>query len=383
MAKKTRSQLKTQSRKVLIVKSGGPAATTITRSAEVIKHFDDLIDTFKLQGEEVIAVSVAELQQLQADGGLAPGQLYQLTDGDNLGLLAGFNAADADLGNAQQGGSFGSYDVATGKFTPGLGGGGGLITLANITEFRDRFNATFTGTVQEFARRLLVKEQFPGYDQPSASLASSMQGYVERGTTIKPVLTPGFNQGNAGALTSYQLRRDGTQLASDNTAPIAYPAFTDTYKIGEEVVTYYATFGYAQGPLKLSDQGNPAPGRIGAGTVQAQASVSGAPRLFYGPTAGPSDTSAKARALPFSRLTVDGNQFILNTGTVALTFEIVAPDNLTVSVIDLDGFNAPMPYNASALQVQDAGSTPYGHKVWRLTIAEAYSASHRHQVTLS
>ncbi|MDO7847640.1 hypothetical protein Q5H92_14825 [Hymenobacter sp. M29] len=165
-------------------------------------------------------------------------------------------------------------------------------TVEGITEFRDRFPASKTGTSEEFWETLLVKELFPAYTSPTASLASSTTGLVKRGTLLSLLLTPGFSQGDAGGLTAYSLTRtlpSSNLLTQDTTPPISFPPYTDPYTFGEGPVSYTALFSYSQGPEKQTSQGNPAPGQIPAGSVQAQVQLQGIHPWYYG--ASPTDTT--------------------------------------------------------------------------------------------
>ncbi|WP_400192825.1 hypothetical protein [Hymenobacter sp. B81] len=110
--------------------------------------------------------------------------------------------------------------------------------------------------------------------------------------------------------------------------------------------------------------------------------ITGRPEIFFGPAAAAPANSAAVRALP-SRLTSAGLVFNLNTGTVLKTFVVAVPANYTVAVIDLDAFNAPMPYASTEMNVNDAAGSPVAYKLYTLTVAEAYGTSHRHQVTIT
>jgi hypothetical protein len=272
--------------------------------------------------------------------------------------------------------------------------GGGATFPANEPPTATAFGNLPAGTalasrsVLEVVRQAgSATETFPGYAAPFATLGSTQSGDVERGTTITPTLTPSFSQGDAGSLTAYELKFGATVLASDAAAPITYGPLSDTYKIGQESVSYTAVFSYAQGPLKTGDQGSPAPGRINAGQVQASVSLRGLPRLFYGSTASASASSAAVRALPGQPLVSGGGQFILNTGTDHNIFEIhLPPGRNLVSVIDLDALNKDITaeYLASTTNVDDAGGTAVSYTTRRKTQAVAYTTgNHRHQVTYS
>jgi hypothetical protein len=113
-------------------------------------------------------------------------------------------------------------------------------------------------TLADIVKKLTTKVYEPSKGSaPKATLTMTNQdAVVEVGTTITPTLTPLFTDGtfktygqgvieptnmNAGcSVTSYTISRGETKVASGTTLE----AFTDSYPISEETVTYKTTIAY-------------------------------------------------------------------------------------------------------------------------------------------
>ena len=105
---------------------------------------------------------------------------------------------------------------------------------------------------------------------------------------------------------------------------------------------------------------------------------------FYGASSSAPTNSAQVRALPSSAFqTANANTFTLNTGTVEQNFYVALPPSITISAaIDLDAFNAPMPYILSGtVSVLDAGATSRTYNLYALTLGAPYASNHRHEIT--
>jgi hypothetical protein len=130
--------------------------------------------------------------------------------------------------------------------------------------------------------RILISEIPATYAQPGAGLSGLLGGPVEVGTTVSSVLTPAFTIGDAGALTSYALQRGATVLASSATAPITYPAYTESYVLPLGTTSWTATFNYAAGPIKQGNQGTNSPGNIPAGSRAASQGINAQFKGYFG-----------------------------------------------------------------------------------------------------
>lgn len=177
-------------------------------------------------------------------------------DGNQLYTLYFWNGTDwVELGTGSGGGS-GTYDTTLpeGVLTPfDLGG------IPANTDVETLRGLPFT-TLWDM---LLFPTQAPTYTPPGAVLTGSGQKLVQVGDQISPVLSATFQQHDAGAKTSYNLFKNGSSFSQQET-------YTDTNAtLGSPgVIEYQGKYGYAEGPVKNDNHGNPHPGgRIQAGDV--------------------------------------------------------------------------------------------------------------------
>ena len=106
--------------------------------------------------------------------------------------------------------------------------------------------------------------------------------------------------------------------------------------------------------------------------------------IYYGPVATAPLNSAAVRALGTRIFTDGSNPYNLLTGTTNAIFTSAMPATLAITqVLDLDALNANITANyiLSTFNVNDAGGNAVSYRVYTLTNALPYSASHRHQTT--
>ena len=168
----------------------------------------------------------------------------------NLSELVGASFSDVIVGSDE-------------TFTVELGAGGSL------GGFKTGDPIAKDTSLETIVKKLLMKQVAPDYTQPSVGInnnGGTAAGAYEVGTSITPKLRATFTQNDAGALTSYQFKKNGTNVGDASTsAPATYEetAFT----LGEANVTYAATATYAEGAIKNDNLGQPYPdGHIAAGS---------------------------------------------------------------------------------------------------------------------
>ena len=104
-------------------------------------------------------------------------------------------------------------------------------------------------------------------------------GTREVGESVAQALTATFTQNDAGAVDSIQIdNRDAGILATGNSSPVSG---TQTVDIVEGANTWDADVIYLQGPAKTDRNGDEAPGRIAAGTLEANITINGIYPYFY------------------------------------------------------------------------------------------------------
>lgn len=236
-------------------------------------------------------------------------------------------------------------------------------------------------TIEQVLLDALTEVTPPNYYAPTAGISIDKNSYeLEVGETVNVSVSVGFQQNDAGAVSGVSIRKNGSQIGTDN------PHGDAGVKVSTQAITYDAIVNYAQGPIKSDTAGNPYPlGRIEAGNVGTnQVQLRGFYRLFYGPTAAAPANSADVRALLRNRFEHANKIFLLDTGSVQRIFVVVYPNYMEIdSVIDLDALNANITssYIVSSINVNDAGGGIIACKMAVMTNAVAYSSPHFHQIT--
>lgn len=172
----------------------------------------------------------------------------------SLAVNKAINAIDKSLSHT----SVGSDET----FSVQLGSGG---TLGG---FKTGDTISANTSLETIIKKLLMKQVPPTYAQPTAGIANNSgtaAGSYEYGTTITPKLKATFTKNDAGNLTSFQFKKNGSNIGSALTvSPAEYvdTAFTLT------ATTYYsATASYAEGAVKKDNLGQDySTGHITAGS---------------------------------------------------------------------------------------------------------------------
>lgn len=191
--------------------------------------------------------------------------------------------------------------------TVNLGDGGALGGFSTNDEIS-------AGTsLDDIIKKLLVKRIPATYDSPTVNIACKQAGRYEVGTDVSVGVTGVFTQKDGGAITKWQITKNGTAVAELTNLPIEH---TETLHVPEGNTKYQVKVEYAQGAIKPDNLGEDSPnGRIEAGSVTSSIStITGFRNAFYG--AGVGDpviaTSDNIRALGHSAEAVKGHSFSIS-----------------------------------------------------------------------
>lgn len=215
----------------------------------------------------------------------------------------------------------------------------------------------------------------PVYISPTASITGTTNTNIETGTTLSITVTGTFTQNDAGQKTAERILKNSTQASTTNS-------FTESIKLSLPV-TYRYEVDYAQGAIKNDSAGNPYPnGRIPAGTQTANRIYTPSLKRFFGAgVSGLTNYRSLSSDFDTSALT-----WIIDSGNSLKDFYILIPANRTLqSVVDLDALNANITssFIMSNVQVPDAGGDLQNYKLYKMSNAAPYAASHRLQITIS
>lgn len=127
-------------------------------------------------------------------------------------------------------------------------------------------------------------------------------GNYEAGSNINAKLTATATQNDAGELTNLKINNGSADVVTGTTNPAVYEY---AGQLGDNVVTFTATYAYADGAVKNDNLGDPSPtGQIKAGSKTATIKYTPFRKYFYGADSAGEQTaiadSADIRALTAS-----------------------------------------------------------------------------------
>ena len=185
------------------------------------------------------------------------------------------------------------YDASNSKWVNALGNssGGSAELEDDVTAIGVSIGSVNDGdtllkgmSFTDFAKKILQKRIAPTYTAPSVSLKTNAKSVLERGTSATIVITPTFTQNDAGAVTGYELFRDGVSIYTDTSCS----SYTDTIStLSGTSIQYTCKVTYADGAIKNDNMGDPdTTGQILAGSITGTASkINIALKYYYGNSA--------------------------------------------------------------------------------------------------
>ena len=249
-------------------------------------------------------------------------------------------------------------------------------------------------SLETLLNKILVTRIVPTYTQPSAAIANNggtNPGTFEVGTEIDPNLRATFNQGDAGALQSIVILKNGTPIEEATSVSSPYEYDPEAFTLTEGTTTFKARVTYAEGEIKEDNYGDDAPGHITAGSKDSSQSVTytGSKYIFYGQGAGtiPARDSAFIRGLASKVWNKTGSlagDINFATGNQWICIAVPAPRNVTaVNYVQGPDPNFITVFSNETVQVTDAGGTnTIEYNVWYYNPAVANAADMTLQITI-
>ena len=244
------------------------------------------------------------------------------------------------------------------------------------------------GTSLETVIKNMLQREIPAtYTQPAVSLSASGATTQEFGTNISATLTGSFSRGDAGALTAYRVKEDGTTVQTGAAVAAYAAAFQLTAN-----KSFVAEADYAAGSQKNNNMGAPSGTPIPAGTKTSSAvTFTPARGSFYGAdtqtsAAATSDQVRAVRATPVLGL-ANGSTFAISipVGTRRITIAYPATLRELTSVSYVEAGNAPVKdtFTEASVNVEGAnGSTAVAYRVYTYTPAIAFGSAATYNVTI-
>lgn len=248
-------------------------------------------------------------------------------------------------------------------------------------------------TLDELIVMLTQRAQPVSYVQPGVTCRVSTgttAGSYEVGTEINTTIQGVFIQNDAGALTSIEIKKNGSSVLSSPTSPVTTEA--QVFTLGEETVTFNAVATYADGPVKNNNLGQPdATGQIKAGSkTSSNVSFTGKRNLFYGTGVGavPELTSEVIRGLSGKQLSPSsGTVFNINIAVgqqyVIFAYPATLRDVNQVMYVETNDTGMAASFTKSNISVQGAnGAAGADYKVYSYGMATPAQAPMTFKVTI-
>lgn len=242
-------------------------------------------------------------------------------------------------------------------------------------------------------KKLTQKSVPATYSQPGVTCrvaSGHSAGNYEVGTVINTNIQGIFTKNDAGNLTSIEILKGGTPVATSTTSPVN--ATDQSFTLGDETVSFTAKAAYAEGAIKNDNLGDPSPeGHIAAGDKTSSAvSFTGKRKLFYGTGVGevPAVTSAMVRALSNSTLAPTQGQTFNITVSVGQQYVVFAyPASLRdvnqVMYVETNDTGMASSFTKSTISVEGAnGATGADYKVYTYGMATPAAAQMTFKVTI-
>lgn len=242
-------------------------------------------------------------------------------------------------------------------------------------------------------KKLTQKSVPATYTQPGVTCrvaSGHTAGNYEVGTEITTNIQGVFTQNDAGALTSIEVLKGSTSVATSTTSPVN--ATDQTFTLGDETVSFTAKASYAEGAIKKDNLGDPSPdGHIAAGTkTSGVVSFTGKRKLFYGTGVGdvPEVTSEMVRGLSNSALAPSNGQTFNITVSVgqqyvAFAYPASLRDVNQVMYVETNDTGMASSFTKKTISVEGANhATGADYKVYTYGMATPAAATMTFKVTI-
>lgn len=192
-------------------------------------------------------------------------------------------------------------------------------------------------TLTEVLTKMAAKQIPPTYTAPSSTLSPSNQA-VETGTSVTPLIKSVFTKNDAGDVTSYKVTRTLSGTPTEIKTGTAVEDVNDSAQIVPDGANlkYTAEIGYAAGPIKDDNLGQPYPSTaIKAGTLTKSMTYTGQRKRFHsvGTGALPSLTSDAIRGMTGALNPTAGQTFDISISVGGKNVVIAIPKGRSIKQI--------------------------------------------------
>lgn len=271
------------------------------------------------------------------------------------------------------------------------------VTVNGVTGLGIANGATIPAGISfdEFVKMVVQKAIPATYTKPTMALANNggtASGNVEAGSSVTPKLKATYTKNDAGNLTSIEIKKGTTSVATGTASPLNYDG--DAFVIGDETVTFTASGAYADAPVKQNNLGQDSTENWFAGSTVSSSgySITGKRNLFYGTGVGavPTITSDMVRGLVNTKLApTQGYSWNINVSVgqqyIAFAYPADLRDVNNVTYVEANDSGMASSFTKSTIDVADARGGENGlksYKVYTYAMAVPAAASMTFKVTI-
>lgn len=264
-----------------------------------------------------------------------------------------------------------------------------LVVSTDIGMYEDGQIITKDTPLLDVVKNMLTTVKNPTYTQPIVEASTTQQLVVESGTTIEPEIVSVFTQNDAGVLSAFRVKENGT-IVLDDIAVLPYTSIA--HRIIDTTETFIVEVDYAEGAVKKTNLGTYYPaGQILAGTkVSTPISISGVRKAFYGVDALSKialSTSEGVRALNSMMNVIEGMsiEIFIPQGTQKVTFAY--PETLrdvsSVKYIEFANSEIKDVFQKTVISVEGAGGgNAINYKVYTFIPAVPFQKDVNYKITI-
>lgn len=202
---------------------------------------------------------------------------------------------------------------------------------------------TFTAALKKLLQVVIP----PEYKAPTLTVTTN-KTILESGVENTVVITPKFTQNNAGAVTSFKIFRNETEINTGTEVK----AYTDTFTSTDTPIVYKCMVDYGDGAILKDNTGKDnETGRILSGTKMANAKVDLVSPYYIGVATTNTLDEAKIKALT-KKVEVKGAKTIdFTTSQSYMVFAYPKSYGSIKSIIDKNGFEVISSFTSSIVSI--------------------------------
>ena len=267
-----------------------------------------------------------------------------------------------------------------------------VMLTSNVGSFANGDTINAGTSIDSIVRKMLQVQIPPVYTAPTVSIAVSSgtaAGAYEIGSSATAAYSGTFTQNDAGSLSSIVIKKNGVEVATSATSPVAH---NETFTI-TDTVKFTSTATYAAGSIKKDNFGEdyPTGAIVGGSKTSSEITYTAYRKYFYGADSETevATTSANIRSLEKSstKAATAGTTFNISvtSGQTRVTFAYPATlrDVNSVKYVEFNNDESKVFFNKTTVSVEGAnGHTGIDYKVYTYIPAQPFPSDMTFAVTI-